>query len=121
MVPVPSVFSRQPEAWVCACCCLVPILFPVSPVRSAVQTALCFDLSFPLLFASCWVSTIGEALELFVELVGGKNFNSSTFLARHDDIGLETNDYACLPLCSFAHACEGRSPQAGTPKIAIAT
>nr|CAD1833610.1 unnamed protein product [Ananas comosus var. bracteatus] len=28
---------------------------------------------------------------------------------------------ACLPLCSFAHACEGRSLQAGTPEIAIAT
>nr|CAD1830021.1 unnamed protein product [Ananas comosus var. bracteatus] len=26
---------------------------------------------------------------------------------------------ACLPLCSFAHACEGRSLQAGTPEIAI--
>nr|CAD1818074.1 unnamed protein product [Ananas comosus var. bracteatus] len=25
-----------------------------------------------------------------------------------------------LPLCSFAHACEGRSLQAGTPEIAIA-
>nr|CAD1823334.1 unnamed protein product [Ananas comosus var. bracteatus] len=40
---------------------------------------------------------------------------------RHDDIRLETDDYACLPLCSFAHACEGRSPQAGTSEIAIAT
>nr|CAD1823288.1 unnamed protein product [Ananas comosus var. bracteatus] len=28
---------------------------------------------------------------------------------------------ACLPLCSFAHACEGRYLQAGTPEIAIAT
>nr|CAD1837468.1 unnamed protein product [Ananas comosus var. bracteatus] len=28
---------------------------------------------------------------------------------------------ACLPLCSFAHTCEGRSLQAGTPEIAIAT
>nr|CAD1817863.1 unnamed protein product [Ananas comosus var. bracteatus] len=28
---------------------------------------------------------------------------------------------ACLPSCSFAHACEGRSLQAGTPEIAIAT
>nr|CAD1824747.1 unnamed protein product [Ananas comosus var. bracteatus] len=28
---------------------------------------------------------------------------------------------ACLPLCSIAHACEGRSLQAGTPEIAIAT
>nr|CAD1835572.1 unnamed protein product [Ananas comosus var. bracteatus] len=39
---------------------------------------------------------------------------------RYDDIGLETDDYACLPLCSFAHACEGRFAQAGTPDIAIA-
>nr|CAD1820426.1 unnamed protein product [Ananas comosus var. bracteatus] len=28
---------------------------------------------------------------------------------------------ACSPLCSFAHACEGRSLQADTPEIAIAT
>nr|CAD1842644.1 unnamed protein product [Ananas comosus var. bracteatus] len=41
--------------------------------------------------------------------------------ARHDDLRLETDFYACLPLCSFAHACEGRSPQAGTSEIAIAT
>nr|CAD1837692.1 unnamed protein product [Ananas comosus var. bracteatus] len=34
---------------------------------------------------------------------------------------LDTIDHACLPLCSFAHACEGRSPQAGTPEIAYAT
>nr|CAD1833554.1 unnamed protein product [Ananas comosus var. bracteatus] len=40
---------------------------------------------------------------------------------RHDDLRLETGFYACLPLCLFAHACEGRSPQAGTLKIAIAT
>nr|CAD1835723.1 unnamed protein product [Ananas comosus var. bracteatus] len=31
-----------------------------------------------------------------------------------------TYTLACQ-LCSFAHACEGRSPQAGTPEIAIAT
>nr|CAD1822842.1 unnamed protein product [Ananas comosus var. bracteatus] len=40
---------------------------------------------------------------------------------RHDDIGLELDTYACSPLCSFAHTCEGRSLQAGTPEIAIAT
>nr|CAD1842379.1 unnamed protein product [Ananas comosus var. bracteatus] len=34
---------------------------------------------------------------------------------------LEMDFYACLPLCSFVHACEGRFPQAGTPEIAIAT
>nr|CAD1825824.1 unnamed protein product [Ananas comosus var. bracteatus] len=39
----------------------------------------------------------------------------------HDDRGLKMEDYACLPLCSFAHTCEGRSPQAGTPEIANAT
>nr|CAD1838617.1 unnamed protein product [Ananas comosus var. bracteatus] len=39
----------------------------------------------------------------------------------HDDLGLETDFYPCLPLCSFAHACEGCSPQASTPEIAIAT
>nr|CAD1837147.1 unnamed protein product [Ananas comosus var. bracteatus] len=39
----------------------------------------------------------------------------------HEDLVLETDFYACLPLCSFAHACKGRSLQAGTPKIAIAT
>nr|CAD1837253.1 unnamed protein product [Ananas comosus var. bracteatus] len=43
------------------------------------------------------------------------------FPGLHDDLRLETDFYACLPLCSFAHACEGRSPQAGTPEIAIAT
>nr|CAD1835501.1 unnamed protein product [Ananas comosus var. bracteatus] len=40
---------------------------------------------------------------------------------RHDDSELGTDDHACLPLCSFAHACEGRSPQAGTPEIANVT
>nr|CAD1825834.1 unnamed protein product [Ananas comosus var. bracteatus] len=40
---------------------------------------------------------------------------------RHDDIGFELDTYTCLPLCSFAHACEGCSLQAGTPEIAIAT
>nr|CAD1833563.1 unnamed protein product [Ananas comosus var. bracteatus] len=39
---------------------------------------------------------------------------------RHEDLRLETDLYACLPLCSFAHACEGRSLQAGTPELAIA-
>nr|CAD1838429.1 unnamed protein product [Ananas comosus var. bracteatus] len=29
-------------------------------------------------------------------------------------------DHACLPLCSFTHACEGRSPQAGIPELAYA-
>nr|CAD1823522.1 unnamed protein product [Ananas comosus var. bracteatus] len=38
-------------------------------------------------------------------------------LGGHDDIGLETDDYACLPLCSFAYACEGRSLQTGTPEM----
>nr|CAD1820761.1 unnamed protein product [Ananas comosus var. bracteatus] len=42
-------------------------------------------------------------------------------LMSHDDIGLETNFYACLPLCSFAYAYDGRFPQAGTPEIVIAT
>nr|CAD1824836.1 unnamed protein product [Ananas comosus var. bracteatus] len=32
-----------------------------------------------------------------------------------------TVKYACLPSCSFAHACEGRSLQAGTPELAYAT
>nr|CAD1838619.1 unnamed protein product [Ananas comosus var. bracteatus] len=35
--------------------------------------------------------------------------------------GVLAISFACLPLCSFAHACEGRSLQAGTPEIAIAT
>nr|CAD1827935.1 unnamed protein product [Ananas comosus var. bracteatus] len=39
---------------------------------------------------------------------------------RHDDLRLETDLYAYLPLCSFAHACDGRSLQAGTSEIAIA-
>nr|CAD1830341.1 unnamed protein product [Ananas comosus var. bracteatus] len=32
-----------------------------------------------------------------------------------------TVNLACLPLCSFAHACEGSSLQAGTPELAYAT
>nr|CAD1835522.1 unnamed protein product [Ananas comosus var. bracteatus] len=40
---------------------------------------------------------------------------------RHDDSGLGADDHACLLLCSFAHACEGRSPQASTSEIANAT
>nr|CAD1817132.1 unnamed protein product [Ananas comosus var. bracteatus] len=32
-----------------------------------------------------------------------------------------TVEFACLPSCSFAHACEGRSLQAGTPELAYAT
>nr|CAD1823581.1 unnamed protein product [Ananas comosus var. bracteatus] len=31
------------------------------------------------------------------------------------------DDHACLPLCSFAHICEGRSLQAVTPELAYAT
>nr|CAD1834680.1 unnamed protein product [Ananas comosus var. bracteatus] len=42
-------------------------------------------------------------------------------LERHDDLEIITDFYACLPLCSFAHACEGRSLQAGIPELAIAT
>nr|CAD1824806.1 unnamed protein product [Ananas comosus var. bracteatus] len=34
---------------------------------------------------------------------------------------LKIVDFACLPLCSFAHACEGSSLQAGTPELAYAT
>nr|CAD1817057.1 unnamed protein product [Ananas comosus var. bracteatus] len=30
-------------------------------------------------------------------------------------------DYTCLPFMLFAHACEGRSLQAGTPELAYAT
>nr|CAD1833647.1 unnamed protein product [Ananas comosus var. bracteatus] len=30
-------------------------------------------------------------------------------------------EYTCLPSCSFAHACEGCSLQAGTPELAYAT
>nr|CAD1827547.1 unnamed protein product [Ananas comosus var. bracteatus] len=39
------------------------------------------------------------------------------------ELGLELllRSFACLPLCSFAHACEGRSLQAGTSELAIAT
>nr|CAD1832641.1 unnamed protein product [Ananas comosus var. bracteatus] len=95
----------QTEARICADCCLVPVLFPV--YRYAVQTAYC------LVFRGVFdiVATLQDPPR------------PSVFVPyfRHDDIGLETEIYACLPLCSFAHACEGRSPQAGTPEIAIAT
>nr|CAD1827329.1 unnamed protein product [Ananas comosus var. bracteatus] len=40
---------------------------------------------------------------------------------KHTTGDLLTVDYACLPLCSFAHACEGRPLQAGTPELAYAT
>nr|CAD1837208.1 unnamed protein product [Ananas comosus var. bracteatus] len=38
----------------------------------------------------------------------------------HEVLVLVTDLYACLSLCSFAHACEGRSLQAGTQELAIA-
>nr|CAD1823527.1 unnamed protein product [Ananas comosus var. bracteatus] len=89
----------------------------------------------------------GEDLELGWTIVGGEIFNPNSFQAlfgascegarrvvdnfvrrnegfrlfRHEDLVLMTDFYAYLPLCSFAHACEGRSLQAGTPKIAIVT
>nr|CAD1843960.1 unnamed protein product [Ananas comosus var. bracteatus] len=32
-----------------------------------------------------------------------------------------TVEYTCLPSCSFAHTCEGRSLQVGIPELAYAT
>nr|CAD1844067.1 unnamed protein product [Ananas comosus var. bracteatus] len=43
------------------------------------------------------------------------------FRWRHDDWLLETMTLLACHLCSFAHACEGRSLQAGTPELAYAT
>nr|CAD1829033.1 unnamed protein product [Ananas comosus var. bracteatus] len=40
---------------------------------------------------------------------------------RHVDWILETWTMLASHLCSFAHACEGRSLQAGTPELAYAT
>nr|CAD1832655.1 unnamed protein product [Ananas comosus var. bracteatus] len=40
---------------------------------------------------------------------------------RHDDWVFETLTTLACHLCSFAHACEGRSLQAGTPELAYAT
>nr|CAD1821729.1 unnamed protein product [Ananas comosus var. bracteatus] len=40
---------------------------------------------------------------------------------RHDDRTLETVTTLACHLCSFAHACEGRALQAGTPELAYAT
>ena len=38
---------------------------------------------------------------------------------RHDDVRLEAMTILACHLCSFAHACVGRSQQAGTPEMAI--
>nr|CAD1818412.1 unnamed protein product [Ananas comosus var. bracteatus] len=50
-----------------------------------------------------------------------RRLDSNPVDSSHDDIGLELETYACLPLCSFAYTYEGRSLQAGTREIAIAT
>nr|CAD1840476.1 unnamed protein product [Ananas comosus var. bracteatus] len=42
-------------------------------------------------------------------------------LKRHDDWTIEVLTILACHLCSYAHACEGRSPQAGTPELAYAT
>nr|CAD1829996.1 unnamed protein product [Ananas comosus var. bracteatus] len=42
-------------------------------------------------------------------------------LLSDEPLGPETDLFACMPLCSFAHTCEGRSLQVGTPELAIAT
>nr|CAD1817090.1 unnamed protein product [Ananas comosus var. bracteatus] len=41
--------------------------------------------------------------------------------SRHNDWVLETMITLVCHLCSFAHACEGRSLQAGTPELAYTT
>nr|CAD1824791.1 unnamed protein product [Ananas comosus var. bracteatus] len=46
---------------------------------------------------------------------------SSTLEDLELGLKLLRRSFAYLPLCSFAHACKGRSLQAGTPEIAIAT
>nr|CAD1835023.1 unnamed protein product [Ananas comosus var. bracteatus] len=74
-----------------------------------------------------------EAWSFLLELCGGSNFNPTWLDWKNSNsrleierasfaIGLGTCDksFDYLPLCSFAHACEGRSLQAGTPEIAIA-
>nr|CAD1835625.1 unnamed protein product [Ananas comosus var. bracteatus] len=43
------------------------------------------------------------------------------YVKRHDDWVFETLTTLACHLCSFAHACEGRSLQAGTPELAYAT
>nr|CAD1832729.1 unnamed protein product [Ananas comosus var. bracteatus] len=40
---------------------------------------------------------------------------------RHEGWILESLTTLACHLCSFAHACEGRSLQAGTPELAYAT
>nr|CAD1827467.1 unnamed protein product [Ananas comosus var. bracteatus] len=40
---------------------------------------------------------------------------------RHEDRVLETMTMLACHLCSFAHACKGRSLQAGTPELAYVT
>nr|CAD1832957.1 unnamed protein product [Ananas comosus var. bracteatus] len=82
------------------------------------------------------ISTL-VAWSSWLKLRGGSNFNP-TWLRAWVGASLEValdriwrpfelclrisspRSFACLPLCSFALACEGRSLQAGTPEIAIA-
>nr|CAD1824813.1 unnamed protein product [Ananas comosus var. bracteatus] len=45
----------------------------------------------------------------------------SEFFQRHDDWTFETLTTLACHLCSFAHTCEGRSLQAGTPELAYGT
>uniref|UniRef100_A0A6V7QS02 Uncharacterized protein n=1 Tax=Ananas comosus var. bracteatus TaxID=296719 RepID=A0A6V7QS02_ANACO len=45
----------------------------------------------------------------------------SALVYRYKHNAVLTVDFACLPSCSFAHACEGSSLQAGTPELAYAT
>nr|CAD1834635.1 unnamed protein product [Ananas comosus var. bracteatus] len=68
-------------------------------------------------------STLAAALRL-LELRGKgwldwKDTNSHLEIERAS-FAIDGSLLACH-LCSFAHACEGRSLQAGTPEIAIAT
>nr|CAD1837646.1 unnamed protein product [Ananas comosus var. bracteatus] len=51
----------------------------------------------------------------------GETKGYATVLWRHDDWVFETLTTLACHLCSFAHACESRSLQAGTPELAYAT
>nr|CAD1823372.1 unnamed protein product [Ananas comosus var. bracteatus] len=61
----------------------------------------------------CWSPELGNT--------GGQARRLVGISLRHDDWVLETKTMLACHLCSFAHACTGRSLQAGTPELAYAT
>nr|CAD1820354.1 unnamed protein product [Ananas comosus var. bracteatus] len=123
VVPIQIGFSTNPSLGFARA--LAPLESSFEPYPVEIKQVLIS--TFSLFPASCWIPPWEK---LGFQDWGLIEDQSSTLvdsklglehLVRHDDLGLETDFYACLPLCSFAHACEGRSPQAGTSEIVITT